>query len=107
MPSVVSISVGIQPAMTAFPAGISSLEVVQKYSFNPNCTCLGEFACDVTLPNAEEPTVTFGPPNCGWLSALKASARNSSLLPSCTGSANCLNSERAEVDVPGTRAVAI
>jgi hypothetical protein len=39
----------------------------QKYSFNPNCTCRGEFDCEVTLPNAEDPTVTFGPLNCGWL----------------------------------------
>src|SRR5258708_33494229 len=79
----------------------------QKYSFNPNCTCLGEFACEVTLPNADDPTVRLGKPNCGRLRALKASARNSSMEPSRMGSANCLNSESAVVAVPGARTHAI
>ena len=35
---------------------------------------------------------------------VKASARNSSLVPSRTGKANCLKIDSADVEVPGTRA---
>jgi len=44
-------------------------------SFTPSCSCLGVFACDVTLPKELDVTLVFGEPNCTRLSALNASMR--------------------------------
>src|ERR1700733_1772890 len=54
----------------------------QKYSFKATCSCRGLLTVDVIMPKSLAPTVASGPWNCGWLNALKASARNSPCIPS-------------------------